>query len=104
MSPATSPAVTTSATARFQDLPYRKAVSAAIIRIESLKVASPFNETKSTSGRHTGAHSAITDTATVGTQVATYAVAMSDGSPFTGTLKVPDWLRKGQRVTVMVGD
>ena len=32
------------------------------------------------------ANPAIADTATVGTQVATYAVAMSDGSPFTGTV------------------
>ena len=32
------------------------------------------------------ANPAIADTRTVGTQVATYAVAMSDGSPFTGTI------------------
>jgi hypothetical protein len=34
----------------------------------------------------TPANPAIADTAIVGTQVATYAVAMSDGSPFTGTV------------------
>jgi hypothetical protein len=34
----------------------------------------------------TRANSAIADTTTIGTEVATYAVAMSDGSPFTGTV------------------
>jgi len=34
----------------------------------------------------TPANPAIADTRTVGTEVATYAVAMSDGSPFTGTV------------------
>jgi hypothetical protein len=34
----------------------------------------------------TPANPAIADTGAVGTQVATYAVAMSDGSPFTGTV------------------
>jgi len=34
----------------------------------------------------TPANPAIADTMTVGTEVATYAVAMSDGSPFTGTV------------------
>jgi hypothetical protein len=34
----------------------------------------------------TPANPAIADTRTVGAEVATYAVAMSDGSPFTGTV------------------
>ena len=34
----------------------------------------------------TPANPAIADTMTVGTEVATYAVAMSDGSPFAGTV------------------
>ncbi len=34
----------------------------------------------------TPANPAIADTRTVGTEVATYTVAMSDGSPFTGTV------------------